>query len=69
MKNTKPYPIVESRVSKSPFSDSRDVKDTLKKWKQNESIGFTRTSSLKAMGLIPRATGEYVLSAKYKAEK
>lgn len=63
---TKPFPIVQKRVSKSPFTDIKDVKDTLNKWKEKQSIGFTRTSSLKAMGLIPRASGEYVLSPKYQ---
>ena len=63
---TKPFPIVQKRVSKSPFTDIKDVKDTLNKWKKKQSIGFTRISSLKAMGLIPRASGEYVLSPKYQ---
>ena len=63
---TKPFPIVQKRVSKSPFTDIKDVKDTLNKWKKKQSIGFTRTSSLKAMGLIPRASGKYVLSPKYQ---
>ena len=63
---TKPFPIVQKRVSKSPFTDIKDVKDTLNKWKKKQSIGFTRTSSLKAMGLIPRASGEYVVSPKYQ---
>lgn len=63
---TKPFPIVQKRVSKSPFTDIKDVKDTLNKWKKKQSIGFTRISSLKAMGLIPRASGEYVVSPKYQ---
>ena len=62
----KPYPIVQKRVVKSPFSNKKDVEETIKRWKKKQSIGFTRTSSLKAMGLIPRASGQYVLSAKYQ---
>jgi hypothetical protein len=35
-------------------------------WKKGKSIGFTMRSSLKAKGLIPRASGKYIVSDKYK---
>ena len=43
----------------------RDLK-YLRKWKQGKSIGFTMRSSLKAIGLIPRANGTKRVSAKYQ---
>jgi hypothetical protein len=41
-------------------------KDALRKWRKGKSIGFTMRSSLKAKGLIPRASGKKVVSDKYK---
>jgi len=38
----------------------------LRRWKQGKSIGFTMRSSLKAKGLIPRASGKKIVSPKYK---
>jgi hypothetical protein len=38
----------------------------LRQWKQGKSIGFTMRSSLKAKGLIPRASGKKFVSPKYK---
>ena len=38
----------------------------LRRWKQGKSIGFTMLASLKAKGLIPRASGKKVVSPKYK---
>jgi hypothetical protein len=35
-------------------------------WKKGKSIGFTMRSSLKAKGLIPRANGRTIVSAKYR---
>jgi hypothetical protein len=37
----------------------------LRKWKAGKSIGFTMRSSLKAKGLIPRASGVKEVSEKY----
>ena len=41
----------------------------LRRWKRGESIGFTKTSSLKAKGLIPRTSktlrGKKMVSEKY----
>lgn len=60
-----PFVINKSRVAKSPFSSIQKVKETIKKYKTGQSIGFTFVSSLKAMGLIPRANGKYEISKKY----
>lgn len=38
----------------------------LRLWRQGKSIGFTMRSSLKAKGLIPRASGKYEVSEKYR---
>jgi len=38
----------------------------LRMWKQGKSIGFTMLASLKAKGLIPRASGKKMVSPKYK---
>jgi hypothetical protein len=65
LKNT-PFTIEFDRVKISPFKNTKLVKNTLKKWKKNKkSIGFTFRSSLKSMGLIPRASGKYELGNKY----
>ncbi len=37
----------------------------LQKHKRGKSIGFTKISSLKAKGLIPRSSGKKIISAKY----
>jgi hypothetical protein len=62
---SRPFPVNKSRVTKSPFSSVQKVKEALKKYKRKQSIGFTYVSSLKAMGLIPRANKKYELSKKY----
>lgn len=65
----KPFPISSKRVRKSPFKSPQKVRETIKKFKKGESIGFTFTSSLKAMGLIPRSNGKYEISQKYQTFK
>jgi hypothetical protein len=40
--------------------------EALRKWRKGKSIGFTMRSSLKAKGLIPRASGKRIVSDKYK---
>ena len=62
----RPFIINHNRVKISPFKDINSVKNTLKKWeKDTKSIGYTFTSSLKSMGLIPRSSGKYELGNKY----
>ena len=44
-------------------------RQTYRRWKLGQSIGFTATSSLKAKGMIPRTSranrGKKIISAKY----
>jgi hypothetical protein len=61
-----PYPFVESRVKRSPFKTMNRARQTLKAYKAKKSIGFTARSSLKSMGILPRASGTYELGSKYK---
>lgn len=48
------------------YKPTKKDKDALKKWRKGKSIGFTMRSSLKAKGLIPRASGKKIVSDKYK---
>jgi hypothetical protein len=61
-----PFMVLKSRVSKSPFSSISRVREAIQKYKKGQKIGFTYVSSLKAMGLIPRAGGRYEVSKKYQ---
>lgn len=62
----RPFPVSAQRVRKSPFKSPVKAKKALSDYKKGKSIGFTYVSSLKAMGLLPRANGKYEISAKYK---
>jgi len=66
MSLSKKFPILAANVEKSPFPSIEKVKQTLKAFHQGQKIGFTYTSSLKSMGLIPRSDGTYRLGEKYK---
>jgi hypothetical protein len=61
----KPYEFKTLRVKKSPFRTMKNAKRALRAFKLGASIGFTATSSLKSMGLIPRSTGCFLLGSKY----
>ena len=62
-----PYKIQAHRVSIArPFRTVQDVKSALTDYHKGNSIGFTRRSSLIAMGLLPRSDGYFRLSTKYK---
>jgi hypothetical protein len=61
----KKYPWNTRRVSRSPFKTLKRAKQTLKNLNRGKSIGFTATSSLKSMGIIPRTSGCYILGSKY----
>lgn len=63
--SSKPYKIKASFVAKSPFANVEAVRDALRKHRQGKRIGFTATSSLKAMGLVKRSDGTYKLGPKY----
>lgn len=60
-----PFPMQTRRVKKSPFKTTMKAKAALSKAKRSKPIGFTARSSLKSMGLIPRADGCYTLGSKY----
>lgn len=54
-----------SRIRKSPFQTLRRAKDAERRYRTGKKIGFTARSSLKAMGIVPRASGCYMLGPKY----
>ena len=56
--------IIQNMSKGGNFNDA----ELLRKYKAGEPIGFTATAHLKAKGLIPRASGEKVVSDKYKKE-
>lgn len=62
----RPFPVTAARVRRSPFASIRQVQETVLRWKQGGSIGYSRLASLKAMGLLPRKDGRYVVSPKYQ---
>jgi hypothetical protein len=62
----KAYKLQTRRVVRSPFRTMERARRTLKAHRKGESVGFTARSSLKAMGIIPRASGCYELGPKYK---
>lgn len=64
--STKPYPITRTKVEKSPMKTIQTVKTVLSHYRQGLSIGFSRISSLKSMGILPRKDGLYYVSDKYK---
>jgi hypothetical protein len=53
-------------VPRGGYRATRKNKVYLSRWRQGKSIGFTMRSSLKAKGLIPRANGRKIVSAKYR---
>jgi len=61
----RPYPFQTRSVKKSPFRNLAAAKKAEAAYYKKQSIGFTATSSLKAMGRIPRASGCYELGPKY----
>ena len=54
------------RLAKSPFKTLKAAKKAESAVKANKSIGFTATSSLKAMGRLARSNGCYMLGPKYE---
>jgi hypothetical protein len=63
---TKPFKQSNLAAQRSPFKSLNSVRKSLKKYKQKKPIGFTPTSSLRSMGLIPRSSGCYEVGNKYK---
>jgi hypothetical protein len=62
----KAYSLNTRKVARSPFRSINTAKKALKRYTRKQPIGFTATSSLKSMGIIPRASGCYELGAKYE---
>lgn len=52
-------------LNKTPFRSVTHIKQKMKEYESGKGIGFTYTSSLKALGLIPRADGTVRISPKY----
>jgi len=65
MASTKPFPINAKRVRKSPFKNIAKTLKAKRNFQKGKPIGFTKRSSLKSMGLIPRSSGLYELGSKY----
>lgn len=70
LKNTSLHNIKFTKKEKNALNQATANLIALKKWRKGESIGFSKTASLKAKGLIPRTSrkhkGKKVVSAKYK---
>jgi hypothetical protein len=62
----RPYGLSPERIRKSPFKSPLKAKQALNDYKKGKSIGFTYVSSLKAMGLLPRTNGKFIISKKYQ---
>jgi hypothetical protein len=48
------------------YKPTRKNRAAYRRWKKGESIGFTMCSHLKAIGMMPRASGKKMVSNKYK---
>lgn len=62
--------MIASRNNRTcKYRARRKNRETLRRFKRGESIGFTATASLKAKGLIPRTSaamrGKKLVSPKY----
>jgi hypothetical protein len=60
------YGFKASRVARSPFKTLKAAKKAEAAAKAKKPIGFTATSSLKAMGRMARSNGCYTLGPKYE---
>jgi hypothetical protein len=64
------FPINKNMVDISPFRGNINlVKEKISQYKNKNTrskVGFTFVSSLKSMGLIPRADGKYTIGEKYR---
>ena len=61
-----PFKESNNAAKRSPFRSINSVRKSLKKYKEKKPIGFTPTSSLRSMGLIPRSSGCFEVGDKYK---
>lgn len=62
----KKYGWNNAKVRRSPFKTLKAAKRAEKSYASKKSIGFTATSSLKAMGRLTRSNGCYRLGPKYQ---
>jgi hypothetical protein len=51
------------------YKPTRKNHNAYRRWKKGKSIGFTMRSHLKAIGMIPRASGKKMVSNKYKERR
>ena len=61
----KPFAVNKKRASMSPMKTVKSVTQAVKNFQKGTSIGFTKVSSLKSMGILPRSSGCYTLGNKY----
>ena len=61
------YPMNTRKIKKSPLKTRGNTIKAMRNFKRGKAIGFTRRSSLKSMGLLPRSSGCYELGAKYSS--
>ena len=67
MGKNKPYRVSKLFAEHSPMKNIEKIRFYLQKYKKDKSsVGFTITTSLKSMGLIPRSNGKYMLGKKYQ---
>ena len=67
MERQRPFAMSVKRIAKSPFKTVQAVRACLARLRKGDGkIGFTRIASLKAMGLLPRTNGMYMLGPKYR---
>ena len=70
---SKPVVTVSRMATKTrkacKYTPTKKNRNTLKRYKRGESIGFTQTASLKAKGMLPRTSkknyGKRIVSDKY----
>jgi hypothetical protein len=59
---------VKRKTRKCRYKPTSQDKMYFRRWKKGESIGFTKTASLKAKGMIPR-TGKTMRGKKMVSDK
>ena len=67
MDSTRPFSWNAAKVKRSPFKTLKAAKKAEAAYLAKKPVGFTATSSLKAMGRVPRANKTYKLGPKYKS--
>jgi hypothetical protein len=57
--------MADKKTKTCKYKPTKKNRNTLKRYKRGESIGFTATASLKAKGMIPRTSKKRFVSKKY----